>query len=49
MLFNTLIQMEHNFHKINSFFPSIDHLILTTSAQQHWAQARTRINELEKI
>jgi hypothetical protein len=32
------IQMELNFHKINSFFGSIDHLIIIDNVQQCGAQ-----------
>jgi hypothetical protein len=38
MSFIIFIQMKLNFHKINSFFSSIDRLINTSSAQQHKAQ-----------
>jgi hypothetical protein len=38
--FNIFIQIKLNFHKINSFFSSIDELIITRSAQQHEAQVK---------
>jgi hypothetical protein len=43
MLFNIFIQMKLNFHKINSFFSSIDRLIIIGSAQQHGAQVKQKV------
>jgi hypothetical protein len=43
MSFNVFIQMKLNFHKINSFFSSIDRLIIIGSAQQHRAQVKQKV------
>ncbi len=38
--FNICVQIKLNFHKSNSFFSSIDELIITRNAQQHEAQVK---------
>ncbi len=43
MLFNIFIRMKLNFHKINSFFSSIDPLIIIGTAQQHGAQVKQKV------